>query len=156
MRRKLTSGRKYGPLLGLTTTCWSSNRPTYRYITTDFREHTYNNTYISNTLGYHQTRVEVKDMIPGGPPIELWEWNNDKKHVCKTITELETRLTTHTSFPRVATSRQSTPYKVCTVLPQPVGLPPSLPELAIHGLRACIHPYLYTLHNHSRTIDKHR
>ena len=79
-------------------------------------------TYISNTLGYHQ-RVEVKDMIPGGPPIELWEWNNDKKHVCKTITELETRLTTHTSFPRVATSSQSTPYKVCTVLPQPVGLP---------------------------------
>ena len=29
-------------------------------------------------------------MIPDGPPIERWEWNNDKKHVCETITELET------------------------------------------------------------------
>ena len=46
-------------------------------------------TYISNILGYHQ-KVEVKDMIPNGPPIELWEWNNDKKHVCEIITELET------------------------------------------------------------------
>ena len=46
-------------------------------------------TYISNILGYHQ-KVEVKDMIPNGPPIELWEWSNDKKHACEIITELET------------------------------------------------------------------
>ena len=48
-------------------------------------------------------------MIPDGPPIELWEWNNDKKHVCETITELET-APHHTSVPRVATSSLDAEY----------------------------------------------
>jgi hypothetical protein len=113
-------------------------------------------TYISNTLGYHQ-RVEVKDMIPGGPPIQLWEWNNDKKHVCKTITENLRPASPHTQAFREWLQAVNPHRTRCAQFSPSLLDSPSLPELAIHGLRACIHPYLYTfLHNHSRTIDKHR